>query len=299
MKDLSKLPPGTIVHMSEEEMMARAQRSMLSPVAPAQEIAHASAIATQLASIIETKKLYKQIGKKKHVYVEGWTAVAALRGVTPLEISNERQEDGSYIAKVSLVNADGRTIGAASAECGGPEEMLWQERAPYARRSMAATRATSKVCRLCFSWILVLEGYSGTPAEEMDGIAAATKQQKATGKPQAAQKQPSGGYTGGWDGNLVIKSGKNKGKKWSELPSHFLDWTQSGKAEGTIVEMGAKELARRAQAEAAHSNRTDAEMDDDAMEGADAYVDADITREPGGDDDLPVEPPRSEDPRYA
>ena len=278
MKELTPLPPGTIVPVSEDELRSGAK--FMAVTSPAQEIAHASAIATQLASIIEKKKLYKTIGKKKHVYVEAWTAAAALRGVTPREVSNEKQEDGSYIAKVELVNAQDRVIGAASAECGGPEEPLWQGRPPYARRSMAATRATSKVCRLCFSWIMVLEGYSGTPAEEMDGFSATAKPQKAAGKPQAAQEQPSGGYTGEWDGNLVIGSGKNKGKKWSELPLNFLEWTQGGKATGAIVDMGAKELARRA-----------------ALEGD--VVDAEVTREPGEDDEPEWIQPQSEDPRYS
>lgn len=38
----------------------------------------ATAIANRLQSIIEKKKLYTQIGDKKHVHVEGWTTLGAL-----------------------------------------------------------------------------------------------------------------------------------------------------------------------------------------------------------------------------
>ena len=50
------------------------------------------------------------------------------------------------------------------------DETKWAKGPDYARRSMAATRATSKACRLAFSWVMVLAGFQPTPAEEMIGI---------------------------------------------------------------------------------------------------------------------------------
>jgi len=136
-------------------------------------IAGATAIAKPLADLIEKQKLYLNIQGRKHVLVEGWTTLAAMMGCTAQEISNNRQEDSAYVADVGLYRlSDGAIIARASAECGGDGEPEWMVRkgknvAPYARRSMAATRATAKACRLAFSWVMTLSGYSTTPAEEM------------------------------------------------------------------------------------------------------------------------------------
>ena len=46
------------------------------------------------------------------------------------------------------------------------DEATWAKRPDYARRSMAATRAVSKACRLAFSWVMVMAGYDATPREE-------------------------------------------------------------------------------------------------------------------------------------
>ena len=133
----------------------------------------AAAMATPLAKLIDDKKLYVEVNKRKYVYCEGWTTLAAMCGVTPHEVLTV-EEDGVYVSTMELRRiTDGQPVGRASAECGAPDEVdrngkpLWASRARYARRSMAQTRATSKVCRLVFSWIMVLAGYAATPAEEM------------------------------------------------------------------------------------------------------------------------------------
>lgn len=137
-------------------------------IVPADMILAATGQAKALAKLIESQKLYSVISGRKYVKVEGWVPLARMNGVIPREISNEQQEDGRYIARVQLVRvADGTVLTEASSECGGPEEEMWQKRAPYARRSMAATRATGKACRLAYSWIIALGGYEPTPAEEM------------------------------------------------------------------------------------------------------------------------------------
>jgi hypothetical protein len=88
-------------------------------------------------------------------------------------------------------------ISRASAECGAPGEERWHDADDYAKRSMAATRATSKACRLAFSWIMTLAGYEATPAEEIEGKAKAkvaeprakTEPRKASGTRKASEKQ--------------------------------------------------------------------------------------------------------------
>jgi len=136
---------------------------------PGALVAGASLMATTLAGVIDSQKLYSMIQGRKHVRVEGWTTLAVMLGCTAREVSNEAQEDGSFVATVELVRmSDGVVIARATAEC-GMDEPTWASRARYARRSMAATRATGKACRLAFSWIMALAGYDPTPLEEMPG----------------------------------------------------------------------------------------------------------------------------------
>ena len=138
-------------------------------VRPKDVVRTATAIATELAKVIEKQKLFSIIKNKEYVRVEGWTTLGAMLGVTPREVSNDGNEDGIYVAVVELVrNSDGVIIGRASAECGG--SAMWASRDAYARRSMATTRATGKAYRLAFSWIMALAGYEVTPAEEMDFV---------------------------------------------------------------------------------------------------------------------------------
>lgn len=156
-------------------------------VSPKAVIETATAIATELAKVIKKQNLFSIIQGKEFVRVEGWTTLGAMLGVTPRELENVADENGVYTAIVELVrNSDGSIIGRASAECGSPDELdkngkpTWANRAAYARRSMAATRATGKAYRLAFSWIMALAGYEVTPAEEMDYVDVKSKDTKET-----------------------------------------------------------------------------------------------------------------------
>ncbi len=147
------------------------QLGVLKATTPSELIEAAQSIADPLADIIKKKKLFSIISGREYVKCEGWTTLATMLGVWPVEVANDPQEDGSYVATVELRRIGDQTmLTRATAECGGPDESLWQNRPPYARRSMASTRATGKACRLAFSWIMALAGYSPTPAEEMDGV---------------------------------------------------------------------------------------------------------------------------------
>lgn len=146
------------------------QLGSLQLAGPEQVVGRATGIANELAKIIKDKGLFSNIQGKNFVRVEGWTTMGALMGVTPQEVSNTADDEGVYTAVVELVRvSDGRVIGRASAECGAPDEN-WSTRPRYARRSMAATRATGKAFRLSFSWIMALAGYEVTPWEEMSGV---------------------------------------------------------------------------------------------------------------------------------
>ena len=240
---------------------------------PKDQIEYATEIATELNKIIDAKKLYSYISNKKYVAVEGWTTLAALRGCTPRERSNEVDptRDGVYIATVELVNAQGRVIGVASAECGDPDEVdrkgkpVWASRPAYARRSMANTRATSKVCRQVFSWIMVLAGYSATPAEEVpkEGFSNSAPAKEAPPKATTAPPQAQEGASkpkqdpGEWDGTKEVFFGKYRKepegpKRWCDVPLKYLEWVVENmdSTKGPAKGMAAQELGRRTLEEA-------------------------------------------------
>lgn len=142
---------------------------------PKDMVEKATQIATQLKKIIDDKNLFIVIRNKRHTFVEGWTALLSLIGVTPREEGDEQYPNGDWKVTVGLYTYSGQCVGRASAICGMDEkdkngELTWASRPSYARRSMAATRATGKAARLSFSWIMVLAGYAPTPAEEMQGL---------------------------------------------------------------------------------------------------------------------------------
>jgi hypothetical protein len=177
-----------VVHESVQLGVVQAQ-------SPQDVVARASAIATELAKIVNKQKLFTIIQGRKYVQVEGWETLGAMLGVLPREVETKRWEDGTYESVVELIRAsDGAIIGRGSAVCGA-DEKSWANRAEYARRSMAITRATGKAYRLAFSWIMALAGYAPTPAEEMDGVIdAEVREVKANPTPEPQpQPEPTNG----------------------------------------------------------------------------------------------------------
>ena len=131
----------------------------------------ATADAKVLADVIKQTGSFVQIGQGRHVKVDGWTTLAAMKGCTVREVScieDDAELGGGFIATVELIRmSDGVVISSASATAGAADDRPWNSRPRFQQRSMAITRATGKVCRLAFSWVMVLAGYSPTPAEEM------------------------------------------------------------------------------------------------------------------------------------
>ena len=217
------------------ELSTDTQMGMLSAASPADLVKSATTMANNLAPIIEDKKLFTLIGGKKHVHIEGWTTLAAMCGLAPQEVSNEELPDGRYVATAELIRiSNGQVLCRASSECGAPDEDYWGKpstegrQAPrYAVRSMAATRAVGKACRLLMSWIMVLGGYAATPAEEMTGVAGAA----------AKGACDSGGGT--------LTFGKHKGSKWSDVPSAYLEWLIGKTENQKYRDLAQSELDRR------------------------------------------------------
>jgi len=180
---------------------------------PVALIQQASEIATELARIIKDRRLTSRIRNKEFVHVEGWSTMGAMLGVLPREVTDQtrRLDDGSYEATVELIRInDGAVIGRASAICGmdekdGKGKLTWANRAEYARRSMAVTRATGKAYRLGFSWIMALAGYEPTPAEEMVDT---PEPQRTTRPAKQTTPAPSG------NGEHWIKNAEDRKRFW-------------------------------------------------------------------------------------
>jgi hypothetical protein len=144
--------------------------NLFGAASPAEVIAKAAEVATALAAVIDKKGLFKVIGPKRHVLVEGWTLLGSILGVFPVCVwTREINGDGrqGWEARVEAVR-DGKVIGAAEAQCLRAEKN-WRDRDDFALRSMAQTRATSKALRMPLGFVVTLAGYEACPAEEMDG----------------------------------------------------------------------------------------------------------------------------------
>jgi hypothetical protein len=237
--------------MSEALVTVEAQPTALDRPSPRAIIRQATEEANVLAEVIEGQGLFSMIQGRKFVRVEGWVTLATLRGCLPREVQVTEMPEGRYVAEVELVRmSDGMVLTRASAECGGPEDRVWQGRPQNARRSMAITRATGKACRIAFAWVLSLAGrYETTPAEEMDHVGGQT--QEDTGptpraNPATSRQWPARGVppphvdaSPAWRGKLVkfeTKEGKSAKGPWTLYTFHGSDGAKFGTFSKTIAE---------------------------------------------------------------
>lgn len=134
---------------------------------PSAMIARTTKVAEILSKVIRDKGLSQSIQGKEYVQVEGWELAGTMLGFVVREKEIKEQPDGSFEAWVELYHpASGRVISHASALC-GMDEKRWSRADRFARRSMAVTRATGKVYRMNFAWIIKMAGFQPTPEEEM------------------------------------------------------------------------------------------------------------------------------------
>jgi hypothetical protein len=189
------VPAEEVLRSGEVVPRHRVQMGMLQANTPGEFVKVAADLAGALADIIRQRKLFSTIQGREFVKAEGWTTLAAMLGVTPREVSVVEHPEGVFTATVELrrVGTD-EVVGRASAECGSKGEE-WAGRPRNARRSMALTRATSKACRLAFSWVMVLAGYEATPAEEMnDGQPIGGGQSGGENRPGGGSRPTQGYY---------------------------------------------------------------------------------------------------------
>ena len=145
--------------------------SIYSSEDPQQQLAEARARAKVLVEVVREQGLAKTFGNnpKPHVQVEGWQFLGSQFGLIG-DIEWTRELDNGWEARAAIVRLeDGAVLTHAEAEC-RRSESNWSNRDSYAIRSMAQTRAISKVFRNALSSVMVMAGFAATPAEEMDGI---------------------------------------------------------------------------------------------------------------------------------
>lgn len=130
--------------------------------------------AAALKKVIDAKP--KQIKFNGEIYLENedWLTVARFYGVTSRIRSTTYVQfgEGDYTARGFEAIAEAyhieseRVLSMAESMCLS-DEKTWITKPLFQLRSMAQTRASSRVLRQVFGWVVVLAGYKPTPAEEM------------------------------------------------------------------------------------------------------------------------------------
>lgn len=150
---------------------------------PVEIVEKATRVADALSNVIRQKKLFKKIGDKEHVLVEGWTLLGSMLGVFPITVWTKPVGTRGWEARVEARTKDGALVGAAESQC-LRDERRWKSADDYAVRSMAATRATSKALRQPLGFVISLAGFSATPAEEMSIEQAETNEPERRVEPK-------------------------------------------------------------------------------------------------------------------
>ena len=141
--------------------------AVVSPDEFTDAIENARTKASILAEIVEEQGLFTVIQGKKHLHVEAWKTIGKGYGLSPQIEWTRPIESGGWEARCIFTALAGEQVGSGEAECGTYGDGPWVDRASYAQRSMAQTRAISRAGRNCLDWVVVLAGFSATPFEEM------------------------------------------------------------------------------------------------------------------------------------
>jgi hypothetical protein len=114
------------------------------------------------------KATAQNIQGRKYVKVEGWLALAAAHGCL-VSIREVDVIEGGVRAIAELRRMSDQALLATAEGFVGEDEKMWAGRPMYARRAMAQTRASSRVCRTVFAFAVVLidKDLGTTPAEEV------------------------------------------------------------------------------------------------------------------------------------
>jgi hypothetical protein len=158
---------------------------------PEAVLAEAKEAAKSLVEVVRQAHLARKFGgDKEHLFYEAWQTVGKFYGITAKVISSNYVEFGSaqgFEARAVAITRDGVEISAAESMCLS-DEANWAKKPLFQLKSMAQTRACSKALRNVLAWVVVLAGFSPTPAEEMTGQEHNTNGQGTVQKP--ATKEP-------------------------------------------------------------------------------------------------------------
>ncbi|MGI9336440.1 MAG: hypothetical protein ACR2RL_25090 [Gammaproteobacteria bacterium] len=110
-------------------------------------------------------------GGDQFLRVRAWQMLAHMLNLAVVEVSNERDEHGTWTACCELQDETGRTVSRATAICSRSEEK-WAERNDFELRSMAASRALSHASRQRFGFLAEAAGFKG---DETDAAAAGAR----------------------------------------------------------------------------------------------------------------------------
>ena len=207
--------------MSKEIMETKENTSVsnLSPNPEPQELIESAAKAAK--SLMSVAKPINIAGKK-YLTVEDWQTIGTIYGVAAGTTSSvfieEAGLNGYEAHAVVRRTSDGVIVSEASGRC--LKEGVWKNRENFALASMAQTRAVSKALRNLLAWVVRLEGFETTPAEE---ITEEMKSEiKNTGTMDSFGLDPENWYA--QRNTTAFVKGADAGKKWSELDIGKLNW---------------------------------------------------------------------------
>jgi hypothetical protein len=187
--------------------------------------------AKALTKVIDGRKKKLILNNKTYLFNEDWQTVGKFYGVTAKVISTEYVNYGDVIgfeAKAVAIRADGLEISGAEAMCLN-DETNWKNKPLFQLKSMAQTRACSKVLKNVLAWVVVLAGYQPTPAEEMTG------NEHKTTKPTTGKKQLTPEQQKLWAA-LVLHCGNDPEKIKATLKEMTSFTVSSGKDKGKEVQ---------------------------------------------------------------
>jgi len=173
---------GEVVEVTALAVSAPADMSMARR--PDVVLAEARTAAKALAEVISSKAKAVIINGKQYLEFEDWQTLGRFYGITAKTVdTNPVSFDGvrGFEARAVALYR-GTEISAAEAMCLDDEDR-WGDRPMFQLRSMAQTRACVKALRNVLAWVVVMAGYAGTPAEEMDS-------EKRTKGPEPNRRAP-------------------------------------------------------------------------------------------------------------
>lgn len=145
----------------------------ITPAMFSQSLELAAEKAKILKTLVDSQNLFVKIGGNKHLRVEAWETIGQGYGLSTSSHISELVKDADgkvigVIAHADVLNRDGVIVGGADSTCFSDEDGKASQTVSQLA-GMAQTRAVSRALKQVLSWVVVLAGYSATPAEEMHG----------------------------------------------------------------------------------------------------------------------------------